>query len=307
MSSRVPAFLLERPAPLPARGGRRHSLSFIDKSVRGMAGVITTAYAQWETASMRGFFQGLDPRVKTVFLLFFIVITSVKSGLQQQAALFAFTLALAIASRVGLVAYLRRVLLLGFLFGFLPAIPAALNLVTTGTMVLPILRLEAAHDFWIYHVPREIGLTGAGLVVAARITMRVVNSIALSFLVLHTTQFPDIIKSLKVFRVPDIFLLIITLSYKYIFIFARTAADLYLAIKCRYTGNARESDVREIVAGRMAFLFRRARQGCEEVYLAMLARGFNGTVAIYSFGRIGRYDLLCGAGLALAGVAILLW
>jgi energy-coupling factor transporter transmembrane protein EcfT len=63
------------------------------------------------------------------------------------------------------------------------------------------------------------------------LTLRVFNSISISFLIINTTPFNDIIKGLKMFRIPDSLLMIITLAYLYIFILSNLVAESYLAMK----------------------------------------------------------------------------
>ncbi|HCL81534.1 MAG TPA: hypothetical protein DHW81_04680 [Nitrospiraceae bacterium] len=138
------------------------------------------------------------------------------------------------------------------------------------------------------------------------LTLRVINSVSLSFLVLYTTPFADIIRALKVFKVPDAVLMIITLTYKYIFIFAKTIEDMHLAKKSRTVGGINNKEAREWIAGRIAFMFKKSRQRCEDVFNAMIARGFSDTVAIYGFKKMDKRDAAAGCVLFSAGI-IFLW
>ncbi|MFZ5995902.1 MAG: cobalt ECF transporter T component CbiQ [Nitrospirota bacterium] len=281
--------------------------TFIDKGLQQVAGVISTGYAQWELAARDGLLQRLDARIKVLFLLFFIVIVSLKKELHAEVGIGCFVFFLVLASRIPLVHFYRRVLLLGFLFGFLIALPSSLNVITKGEVVIPLLRLSRPVDFWIYHVPQEIGLTKEGLFAVAMLTLRVVNSVSLSFLVLSTTSFPEIVKALKVLRIPDVILMMLALSYKYIFLFAKTVEEMHLAKKGRLTGAISGAEVRDWVAGRMAFIFRKTQLRCEEVFKAMQARGFSDTVKLYGIKKLTPGDQLTGIFFALTGCAFLLW
>ena len=146
--------------------------------------------------------------------------------------------------------------------------------------------LPQAYDFWIYHIPREIGLTGQGIEGVLMLCLRVMNSLAISLLVIHTTPFHRIIKALQVFRVPDTFLLIITLSYKYIFVFAKTVENMYLARKSRLVGMVKNDEARMWIAGRIVFMFRKTMARYEEVFSAMVARGFCEEVKLSEFRRL---------------------
>ncbi|MHC1725375.1 MAG: energy-coupling factor transporter transmembrane protein EcfT [Syntrophobacteraceae bacterium] len=110
------------------------------------------------------------------------------------------------------------------------------------------------------------------------LSLRVMNSLSVSFLVLASTPFMEFVKGLKVLRIPDIFLMTITLSYKYIFIFTTIVHDMHLAKKSRLAGAERHAGARKWVAGRIALLYHKSQQRCEEVFRAMVARGLSDSV-----------------------------
>ncbi|MCL4492105.1 MAG: cobalt ECF transporter T component CbiQ [Nitrospirae bacterium] len=307
MENKIPAFLLEEPPPeIRSRPARRASKSsFIDRGLKHVAGVINTGYIQWETASQGGFLQGLDARVKVIFLAFFILIVSLKRELHAEAAIGVFIFLLAAASHISLPAFYRRVFFFGFFFGFLVALPSSLNSVTRGEIVLPLVTLSKPYDFWIYHIPRQIGITREGLFGVAMLTLRIVNSVSLSFLILYTTPFTEIIKALKILKIPDTVLMMLTLSYKYIFIFAKTVEEMHLAKRSRLAGGASSSEGRRWIAGRITFIFRKTRLRCEEVFKAMLGRGFSDSVRLYGSGRLTATDRLSCTLFIFTGILFL--
>ena len=297
------AYLLARLFLRRGRGNLR--ASFLDKGIHHVAKVIRTTYVQWETSTGSGFLQGIDARVKVLFAAFFLVVVSLKKDAVSELYIAAFVFALAAASRLDLLSIYKRILFFGFFFGFLIALPSSLSVITKGTIVLPIATLSRAHDFWVYHIPAEIGLTREGLRGVFMLTMRVVNSVSLSLLVLYTTPFPEIIRALKVFRVPDAFLMVINLSYKYIFIFAKTVEDMHLAKKSRTVGAVDDSEARKWIAGRIALIFKRTQLGCEELYKAMLSRGFSGEIRLHGSRAAASKDYAAGAALLAAGIFFL--
>lgn len=306
MDNRLPEFLLEIRSPVPPKGGGgRVRTPFIDKGIHHIAKVIKTAYVQWETASQDGLMQGIDARVKVLFMVFFLVVVSLKKEAGPEVAIAVFVFALAAASRIDLVSYYRRVLFFGFMFGFVIALPSALNIVRLGEVVIPVYSLPKSYDFWVYHIPKDIGFTREGLRGVALLTMRVVNSVSISMLVLFTTPFPEIIRALKVLKVPDTFLMIINLSYKYIFLFSRTVEDMHLAKKSRHVGAVDDAEARRWIAGRIALMFKKTQIKCEELYSAMLSRGFSGDIKLHGFPRAGWRDYAAGASLFAAGVFFL--
>lgn len=281
-------------------------MSFIDNGISHLGKVIKTGYIQWEFASKDGLFQRLDARIKVLFLIFFIIIVSLKRDILPEIIIALFVFGLTAISRLNLLDFYKKVIPLVFIFGFLIALPSAFNVITKGEVILPVIHLSRSYDFWIYHVPETIGITREGISGVAILTLRVLNSIALSFLILYTTPFSEIIRALKVFRAPDAILMIITLTYKYIFIFAKTVEGMHLAKKSRMSGEATNTEARKWIAGRIAFMFRKTQQRCEEVFKAMLGRGFSDTIKLYGFRKMDSIDWTAGFFLFFAGV-IFLW
>lgn len=280
-------------------------MTFIDKTIRSIAGVIKSSYVYWEMAEKDGLFQRLDPRVKVMFMAYFIVIVSLMRSLYAAMAITAFIFMLIALSRLNIFYMYKRIIGFALFFGFLIALPSAFNVITRGEIILPVATLSRSYQFWIYHIPKDIGITGEGAFGVAMLTLRVANSIGISLLVIHTTPFFEIIRALKVFRVPDTFLMIIILTYKYIFIFSRTVEDMYLAMKSRLAGAADSATVRELIAGRIFFLFKKSQMRYEETYRAMMSRGFTGDIELYSFRTFTARDAAACVFLAAAGAAIL--
>jgi cobalt/nickel transport system permease protein len=307
MGNKVPAFLLKRPSPTPpGRDRGKLNMPFIEGGLHHLTFVIRTGYAQWESASTDGFFQRVDARIKVLFLLFFILIVSLKKDVGQEVLLGAFIFLLTVAARLNFFILYKRVLFFGFFFGFLIALPSAFNVITRGEMILSVLHLSKPHNLWIYRIPAEIGITREGVYGVAMLTLRVMNSLAFSFFVLYTTPLSEIIRALKVLRVPDTFLVIITLSYKYVFVFAKTAEDIHLAKKSRLAGPVSNAEARRWITGRIVFLFRKTQQRCEEIFKAMLGRGFSGDIRIYGGKKLQARDWVTGAAFFLMGV-LFLW
>jgi cobalt ECF transporter T component CbiQ len=307
MKNKIPEFLLAHPSSASFKGGRgRLKLSFIEKGVDHLAQIIKDGYIQWETSSKDSIFHRIDARIKVLFVLFFIVIVSLKRDLLPEVYLAGFIFLLSLISRLDLVRFYRKVFFLGFIFGFLIALPSAFNVITKGEVIFPLFHFSKPHHFWVYEIPKEVGLTREGLSGVLMLTSRVINSVSLSLLLLYTTPFPDIIKALKVLRVPDSFLLIITLCHKYIFIFVKTVEDMHLAKKSRLVAPVKNAEARKWITGRIAFIFQKTRLRCEEIYRAMLSRGFSEDIKFYEPGKLTSLDFASMGALFLIGIFFLL-
>jgi cobalt/nickel transport system permease protein len=270
---------------------KKQTFPFIDNTVKNVSRFIKTVYVQGDTASKKGLLQQLNARIKVFFLLSFILIISIAREIPQECLITFFLLILFIASRINLIEVYKKIVLFSFFFGFLIIAPASLNVVTNGEMLFSILRFNSAHNFWIYHIPAIIGVTHEGCIVVIRFYLKVTNSIALSLLVCYTTPFNEIIKSFGTLKVPQLFLMVITLSYKFIFILSQTTEETYLALKSRWWKYSVPSDANNLVAGRISYIFRKSWIKYEEIYKAMVARGFSGKVNLGYVKRIRWQDV----------------
>ena len=302
MTTNLPSFLSERPNNKALeRTGSVVRTPFLEKGVHYIARIIKDGYAHWESARRDGFLQEIDPRVKLLFLTLALVVVSLKRHPAPQVAFFVLIFLLYLSSRLDIGLLYRRILVAGLLFGILIPLPSALNLVMDGKIILPIFRLSREYNGWGIHLPETIGITREGLSSMGLLTLRVMNSVALSLLILYTTSFPALIKALRVFRVPDSFIAIITLSYKYVVSFARTVEEMHLAKKSRLVHGINDRESRLWVAGRIAYLFSRTQSRCLEIHKAMISRGMEHQPTVAPFEKLRRLDWVA----TVAGTAIL--
>lgn len=273
----------------------------LEKGVHHLAGLVQEGYAQWECSRRDGLLQQVDPRIKVVLLVLFLVLVSLKRTVAPQLVTGFLLALLVMASRLDLLPFYRRIGWPALLFGVLIPLPSLLNLFSDGHLVMPLIHLQRDHHFWIYHIPATIGVTAEGAHGMALLTLRIGNSLALSLLLLHTTPFPDLIKALRVFRVPDSFIVIITLSYKYIFTFSRSVIDMHLAKKSRLLGAMGAEGSRQWAAGRIAVLFHKTQRRCEEIHKAMVARGLGHSMSLHAF------PALCRRDYCAIGCGVILW
>ncbi|MDQ5987961.1 MAG: cobalt ECF transporter T component CbiQ [Syntrophus sp. SKADARSKE-3] len=308
MENRIPAFLLQTPYTTEHdRRGDHVSQWIIDKGIRTFSSLILSLSREEDIKSRRGLFQSLDARVKIVFLVLFVAIVSLKQTMAHEAAISFIVFSLAVLSRILLGRFYLRITGLTFFFGFLVAFPAAMNIITPGELLWPLMSLDRSYTFWIYHIPRDIGFTVQGLESLAMLCLRVFNSLSISFLMLFTTPLSEMIKGLQIFRIPGTFLLIITLSMKYIVVFSRNVEDMYLARKSRSLTTERGQAARMWVAGRIAYIFRRSERRYEEIYRAMTARGYAQDYRQPHLKDLAMMDRFAFGIMLLTGMFFLIW
>jgi cobalt/nickel transport system permease protein len=307
MGYKIPSYLLQSADDrheLPK--AKRIRFSFLDKTIVNSAKAVKSIYSQAENASKENLIKKINPYVKLFSLIYFVIIISFVNNIIGQICITAFIFQLFIIARLGVSQVYRKIFFLAFVFGFLVVLPASLNLITPGKILFNIIRLDHPLHFWIYNIPQNIGFTDNGFKVVSLIFLRVFNSVSFSMLIVFTTPLPSLIKSLKMIGVPDTFLMIISLAYKYIFVLARTIEDTYFALKSRLSGNIRNSRLRKIVSGRVLFIFRRSMIIYEETYFSMVSRGYQGKVMLYNQTSFIAADILALLIIVAFGICIIL-
>ena len=211
----------------------------------------------------------LDPRVKVVLTVLFILSNVALPDGAWLAFLLAWGLALACSALAGLG--------LGYTFrrSFV-ALPFALAAVT-AIFAIPGRPLFA----WALG-PWDLVATDAGLIRFASIVVRSWLSVQMAILLAATTAFPDLMHALRHLRVPQVLVAIISFMYRYLFVLTEEVARL---LRARDARSARLAPGRgggslawrARVAGNMAGqLFLRSYERSDRVYNAMLARGYAG-------------------------------
>jgi cobalt/nickel transport system permease protein len=308
MENNIPVYLLR---PLQETCGppkvNRTRLSFLDKTILNSAGAVKSIYLQAESASGESLIQRINPHVKLFSLIYIAVVISVINNLQAQLLASAIILIFYIIARLSITGIYRRILFLAFLFGFLVVFPASLNIITPGRIILNVVKFENPSHFWIYEIPRNIGFTENGIRVVLLVFLRVLNSVSFAMLIVFTTPFASFIKAFRILGVPDTFLMIVSLAYKYIFILSRTIEETYFALKSRLSGNIKNESIRKLVGGRIFFIFKRSMIIYENTYYAMVSRGYRGNVKLHSQKQLTFPDYAALVVIAVLGIVLILF
>ncbi len=306
MENKVPTYLLQREKDhFKHIKGNTIKISFLDKTLVNTSIAVKSIYIQAENASKQGLLQKLNPHVKLISLVYIAIIISLVNTPDKQLFISVFIFTLYFIGRLKILQVYKRIFFLAFIFGILVVLPASLNLITPGKIILNLFSLKNSVHFWIYNIPQNIGITGNGLKVIILIFLRVLNSVSVALLIVFTTSFPSFIKSFRILGVPDTFMMIISLAYKYIFILSRTIEETYFALKSRLSGNVNNSKVRELISGRIFFIFKKSMIFYESTYYAMVSRGYKGKVILLTQKKLAVADFIALSIVAVLGILIL--
>lgn len=275
----VPAWLRQPELAMCPCGcvGKRKKGSFVAKTLRGASQLMHQVLFGEDVAKACGLLQRIDPRVKIVSLLVLLVVAGLAHSMVTLTVMYALTLVLAAASALPVGFFVKRVWLFVPIFTGIVVVPASLSIVTSGDVLLTLWHWNGAPQ----------GFTAQGLTAAARVVCRVAVSISLVVLLTLTTAWVRLLAALRALGVPKIFILIIGMAYRYLFLLLGSVTDMYQARQARTPGTPKhDKSARAFLGASAGALLGKSVQLSEEVHQAMVARGFRGdakTLEVYRF------------------------
>lgn len=105
-----------------------------------------------------------------------------------------------------------------------------------------------------------------------------------------TTPWTHLLKALRVFRAPVVFVVILGMTHRYIFLLLHLARDFFEARRSRQVGAMDKSQRRHIAASTAGVLLGKSLQLSGDVFLAMQSRGFRGEIHTLDDFRMKRRD-----------------
>jgi cobalt/nickel transport system permease protein len=153
--------------------------------------------------------------------------------------------------------------------------------------------------------PVHLGVSSAAVWGAIVFVARVGVNVSLAVMLVLTTPWADLLKSMHALKVPAVFVLVLSMSYRYIFLFLHTLNGMFEARKSRVVARLGGGEDRRWITRSMGALMSRSFKMSNDVYAAMLARGFTGEIRTYSRFRMRQQDWASVAGaLALAAATL---
>lgn len=243
----------------------------------------------------------LDPRVKLVLSLAFILVTAFAppGAWPAYILLLAIILSVEVLSDLGMQFVLRRALLA------LPFVLAALPLVFTYPG-------SALTSFSLG--PWTVTISQAGLERFISIALKSWISVQAAIVLASSTTFPDLLIAMRAIKIPRLLVAIFSLMWRYLFVLADEVLRMNRARAAR--SGQPDDPKRKVggtivwraqVTGRMAgSLFLRALERSDRIYMAMVARGYDGEVRAFPLTALRSLDWLILLGGILLLLAILL-
>lgn len=241
--------------------GRR---GWLERTMADIAHSIEGAVFSEEHSRAGGWLQRRDPRAKVVMFVMTLLAASFAATLPALAALYLVVVLAARQSAIPTEFFVRRVWLGIPFFAGIIVVPWIFFAPGPRLFDLPLGPL---------HLAPSLPGVGAALVFVARVGV----SVSLAVLLVLSTPWAHLLKSLDTLRVPPIFVLVLSMTYRYIFMLLHIANGMFEARKSRLVAATSGGEQRRWISGSMGNLLNRSVKMSNDVYLAMLARGFTGS------------------------------
>jgi cobalt/nickel transport system permease protein len=270
--------------------GKKLQRGFVERTVESLFQTLESSVLAEELARTPGFLQRLDARVKVAGLGSLVIAAATVHRFSMLLALFGLALLTAALSRVPLKILATTVWVPSLAFSGLIALPAIFVVGNSVAFTLPLIGLRITHE----------GLLSAGLLL-----LRVESAATFSALIVLTTPWTRVLRALRFFRVPVTVVVILGMTYRYIFLLLRTVQEMFESHRSRLVGELAGVERRRLASATVGVLLTRSFQLSSQIHSAMLARGFHGEVYLLDEQSMtGRNFMQLGAAVATAAAAI---
>ena len=168
----------------------------------------------------------------------------------------------------------------------------------TGVIALPALFLTPGEP--LTAIP---SITVQGLHAVVMLLVRVEAAVTFTTALVLTTPWPQLLKVLRSLGVPKEVVMMLSMAYRYIFLLAETATQMFESRESRRVGMLAGAERRRMVVQSAGVLMSKSMDLSQDVFLAMQSRGYRGDVMTISEQRLLPRDYV--ALLAFTAVAAL--
>lgn len=123
------------------------------------------------------------------------------------------------------------------------------------------------------------------------ISLKVLASVASVGILTCTTQWNELLVTLKIFKIPDIFIFVLDITIKYIILLSEFSLNMIYALKLRSIG--RNTDKITSLSGVIGTVFIKSKDMAQEMQGAMECRGFTGEYKVYMKFKFKLADHIC--------------
>ncbi len=213
-----------------------------------------------------------DPRLKFIFVILcvIIIVSQPRGHLLPFAFYGGIVVLFMIMSRIPIKFMLTRLL---FVFPF----------ILMASLFYPV-------SIYINDINSFHSLQGDAINVAFSILFKGSLSVILLILLISTEKFHNIISAMRMLKMPKIIGIISALMYRYIFVFSDEAMKTSMARNSRTPGKLKLNKIK-VYGNQMAMIFIRSWNRSQNIYNAMISRGFDGEFATMKEFKIKKSEI----------------
>lgn len=297
----IPSWLLQNERGLVNKTPQR--LNFLRRSITHLSKIFSEEIYFNRTADRQGLLQAIDPRAKLILILIFILIINCSHTFTIPLVLFVITLIYAKLSHISLVQLSKRAWLIIPLFILICSLPALFNVLIPGKILLTIISANPKSQ-WFSH---GLYISDNGLHSVMMMFIRSGCSLSLVYLLLTTTSWNDLTKGLSLLKAPTGFILILSMTYRYIFLLANCALQMNEARFLRTVGRLNHRENRRFIGHSMALLFIKSNYLATEIFAAMRARGFSHKIVSLKTLKLDKIDYIFMINNGIILLILLAW
>jgi len=221
-------------------------MELIERTLKEATNFFQNFFATERTVYRRGFLQKLDARLKLPGMLILLILPLSTFDPFKLSPMLFFILFLVLSSRIEFKLFISRIWLFT-LFSFVVVLPRAFS--------------------------PELTISEPGLIYAVTFSLRVFIATSLLSLIILTTPFSEIISVLRFFKLPESFISVLVITYRYITLTFSEMLRVLLARESRRVKGQSFSEIWRSGGSALGVFFIRIYERSERVYLSSISRG----------------------------------
>jgi len=232
-------------------------------------------------SSLNSFIHRLDPRVKLITTLAFViaVVTTPPTAWWAFALYLVIVFGFILWSKLPIGFVLKRSLVI---VPFVVMIAIFIPFFKQG-------EVAGSYNIWQW----QVSITYGGLLILWNVVIKAWLSVLSMILLTATTPLPNLLKGMEQLRLPKIMVMILSFMYRYIFVLIDEVLRMKRARDSRNFGGRRMWQIKTM-GNMIGTLFVRSYERGERVYQAMLSRGFDGQIRTLHSLQLKKADLYFG-------------
>ncbi len=164
---------------------------------------------------------------------------------------------------------------------FLKLLLVPMSFLLIGVLSIGI-NISGSPEAFLFPVPvfgLYLGISSAGIINALQLFFKALGAVSCLYFLSLSTPMVDLLAALRRLKIPKLFIEMMSLIYRFIFVLLETANIMFTAQNSRLGYSSLSSGYRSLAA-LVSTLFVRAYKRSEEIYTALEARGYDGELNV---------------------------